>query len=60
MVNSSHRKMKEEEGRQIVAVDAFHVAEKSNQELKSKLTKAKRAKRSAEAALDSAKRQVKG
>lgn len=60
MVNSSHRKMKEEEGRQIATVDVFHMAEKSNQELKSKLTKAKRAKRSAEAALDSAKRQVKG
>lgn len=60
MVNSSHRKMKKEEGRQIAAVDTFHVAEKSNQELKSKLTKAKRAKRSAEAALDSAKRQAKG
>ena len=59
-MNSSHRKMKKEEGRQIAVVDAFHVAEKSNQELKSKLTKAKRAKRSAEAALDSAKRQVKG
>lgn len=52
--------MKEEEGRQIATVDVFHMAEKSNQELKSKLTKAKRAKRSAEAALDSAKRQVKG
>ena len=60
MVNSSHRKMKEEEGRQIATVDVFHMAEKSNQELKSKLTKAKRAKRSAEATLDSAKRQVKG
>ena len=59
-MNSSHRKMKEEEGRQIATVDVFHIAEKSNQELKSKLTKAKRAKRSAEAALDSAKRQVKG
>lgn len=59
-MNSSHRKMKEEEGRQIATVDVFHMAEKSNQELKSKLTKAKRAKRSAEAALDSAKRQVKG
>ena len=48
--------MKEEEGRRIAAVDTFHVAEKSNQELKSKLTKAERGKRSVEAALDSAKR----
>ena len=60
MVNSSHRKMKEEEGRRIVAVDAFHVAEKSNQELKSKLTEVERGKRSVEAALDSAKRQAEG
>ena len=30
MVNISHQKMKEEEGRQIMAVDAFHVAKKSN------------------------------
>ena len=29
--------MKEEEGRRIVAVDAFHMAEKSIQELKTKL-----------------------
>ena len=29
--------MKEEEGRRIAAAEAFHVAEKSNQELKSKL-----------------------
>ena len=28
MVNYSHRKMKEEEGRWIAAVDAFHMAEK--------------------------------
>ena len=30
MVDYSHRQMKEEEERQIEAVDAFHVAEKSN------------------------------
>ena len=47
MVNSSHRKMKEEEGRRNAAVDAFHVVEKSNQELKNKLTEAERDKKSA-------------
>ena len=37
--------MKEEEGRRIAAVEAFHVAEKSNQELKSKLIEAERDKK---------------
>lgn len=37
MVNYSHQKMKEEEGRRIAAMDAFHVAKNSVQELKSKL-----------------------
>ena len=60
MVNYSHRQMKEEEGRRITAVDAFHVAEKRNQELKNKLTKAERDKRNAKATLDSAKRQAEG
>ena len=60
MVNYSHRQMKEEEGRRIKAVDAFHVAEKSNQELKNKLTEAERDKRSIEAALDRAERQAEG
>ena len=39
MVNHSHQKMKEEEGRRIVVVDSFHMAKKCNQELKSKLQK---------------------
>ena len=47
IVNSSHRKMKKEEGKRIAAVDVFHMAEKSNQELKSKLTKVEKGKRSA-------------
>ena len=34
MVNYSHRKMKEEEGRRIVVVDAFQVAEIKQQGLK--------------------------
>ena len=60
MVDYSHCQMKEEEGRQIEAVDAFHLAEKSNQKLKSKLTEVERGKRSSEAALDNAERQAKG
>ena len=60
MVNSSYWQMKEEEGRRIAAIEAFHVAKKSNQELKSKLIEAERDKKSAEAALDSAKRQAEG
>ena len=52
--------MKEEEGRRIASVEAFHVAKKSNQELKNKLTKAERDKRNVETALDSAERQAEG
>ena len=48
--------MKEEEGRWIAAVDAFHVAEKSIQELKSKLIEEERERKSATAALDNAER----
>ena len=43
-----------------MAVDAFHVAKKSNQKLKNKLIEAERGKRSAKAALDNAKRQAEG
>ena len=60
MVDYSHHQMKEEEGRWIAAVDAFHMAEKSNQELKSKLTEVEKEKRSAKVALDNAKRQAEG
>ena len=40
IVNNSHCMMKEGEGRQITTVDAFHMVEKSNQNLKAKLIKA--------------------
>ena len=56
MVNSSHRQMKEEEGRHIAAMDAFNVAEKRLQELTTKLNKVDRDKKSTEAALQEAKR----
>ena len=42
MVNYSHRKMKEEEERQIITVDAFQVAEKRNQDMKAKLIEVER------------------
>ena len=52
--------MKEEEERRIAAVDAFHMAEKSNQELKRKLIKEERERKSAVVALDSTERQDEG
>ena len=52
--------MKEEKGRRRATVDAFHVAEKSIQELKAKLTEEERERKSAAAALDSAERQPEG
>ena len=60
MVNSSHRQMKDEEGRCIAAMDAFNMAKKNIQELNKKLTEAYRDKKSTEAALEGAKRQAEG
>ena len=59
-MNSSNHMMKEDEERRIAGVDAFHVAEKSNQDLKAKLIKAERERKSSAAALDNIERQVKG
>ena len=42
MVGSSHRMYKEEDGRQIAAVEAFQVAEKSIKDLKAKFTEEER------------------
>ena len=52
--------MKQKEGRRIVAVDAFYVAEKSNQDLKANLIEAKWERKSATFALDNVERQAKG
>ena len=60
MVNYSHWQMKEEEGRWIAVVDAFHVAEKSIKELKSKLLEEERERKTVTAALDNAKRLAEG
>ena len=51
MVNFSHRQMKEEEGRRIMAMDAFNVAEKKIQQLTMKLNEANKDKKSTEVAL---------
>ena len=56
MVNSSHRKMKEEEGKRIATMDAFHVTKKSIQDLKAKLIEEERERKSVASALDSAER----
>ena len=52
--------MKEEEGRRIVAVNAFNVDEKRIQELKNKLAAAERDKKGVEVALEGAERQAEG
>ena len=59
-MNNSDQMMKEEEGRHIAAVDAFNVAEERVQELKNKLAKAERDKKSTEAALEGVERQAEG
>ena len=58
MVNYSHRKMKEEEGRRIAVVDAFQVAEKSDKDLKAKLAEEEKERKFAMAALSSAEKQA--
>ena len=50
--------MKDEEGRRVVAVEAFKVAKKRLKELNAKLTEAERGRKSAEAALDGVERQA--
>ena len=59
LVNSSHRQMKDEDGRHIAVVDAFNVAEKRIQELKNKLIEAYGDKKSVEVALQGVERQAK-
>ena len=56
MVNNSYSKMKEEEGRRIAVVDTFHVAEKSNNELKIKMQEEEKERKSVTTALDTVER----
>ena len=58
IVNSSHRKMKEEEGRRIAGVETFQVVEKSNKELKTKLAEEEKERKYAAAALNNAEKQA--
>ena len=58
MVNSSHRQMKEKEGRRIAAVDTFNVADKRIQELTTKLNEVDKDKKIAEAALQGVEKQA--
>ena len=55
-MNITHRKMKDEEGRQIAVVEAFNVAKKRVKELNAKLTKAERDKKNTKAALERVER----
>ena len=52
--------MKQKEERRIIVMDAFYVAEKSNQDLKAKIIEAKWERKSATTALDNVERQTKG
>ena len=52
--------MKEKEGRSNAAVEAFNLAEKRINDMNNKLFEVEKDKRRAEAALDSAERQVEG
>ena len=56
IVNSSHRMMKDEEARRIVAMEVFRVVERKTQELTIKLTEAEKENKSADAALDRAEK----
>ena len=58
LVNISHWQMKDEEGKQIVTVKAFNMAEKRVKELNAKLTEAKKERKSVEAALEGVERQA--
>jgi len=51
LVNTTHRHMKDEKGRCIVAVEAFNMAKKRIKELNNKLTEANKEKKNAETAL---------
>ena len=56
IVISSHRAIKEEEGKSIVAMKAFELAEKKSENLNAKLVEADQDKKSTETTLDMAKR----
>ena len=59
MTNSCHWQMKEEERWCIATIEAFNVAEKSNQKLKRKLWEEEKERKYLAAALENAKKQAK-
>ena len=58
LVNNSHRQLKEEEGQHIATMETFTLVEQRVKDLNAKLIEAIREKKSAEAALEGAERQV--
>ena len=58
IVISSHKAMKEEEGRRVAAMKAFELAKQKSQYLNAKLVEADRGKKSVEATLDRVERQA--
>ena len=57
-MTKSHRQMKDEEGRRVVALEAFSLAKKRIHELNNQLIEADRERKSAKAALHVAKKQA--
>ena len=55
-MDASHRQMKDEEGRRVVAVEAFKVVEKRLKEFDAKFIEAKMGRKSAEATMDNVER----
>ena len=59
MANSCSRQLEDERNRQVVAVEAFKIADQSTQDLRNKLEEEEKERRSADSALESAHRQTK-
>ena len=58
MANSSSRQLEDERNKRVTAVKAFKIANQSTQDLRHKLEKEERARKSANSALESGQRQV--
>ena len=58
MANSSSRQLEDERNKRITIVKAFKIANQSTQDLRHKLGKEERARKSVNSALESAQRQV--
>ena len=58
MANSSSKQLEDERNKWVTVVKAFKIANQSTQDLRHKLEKEERARKSANSALESAQRQV--